>query len=327
MPELLSTSATRIMANTQEPFSFLHENIPAWFKNVAEIEAKVAGLQSEITRVPVAAIPKKKTASTESIPVNDENAIGTIQEEDGTSGVARPTQMQLMKRKRKPGSVLSGHASGPIKYRSRTMIIVWYDSEVQKAFEALVRCIGTGRNLLRKGKMAAKMEALADMASAFDDDGDDDDSTAKVGYKPRVSGMPNFRSTRRMGGSGGAAGGDSGAKFDAADKELEKAQSLCERGAHQFLRDGDCRTELNAVRQHFAEVQNLSEQYMSSQSKMDTVTVDEVKVEVPKQLKPKPVQVPTITDRVPMASKAIEVDDDDDGEDWVLTPVRRTARG
>ncbi|KAF2493821.1 hypothetical protein BU16DRAFT_464404 [Lophium mytilinum] len=208
------------------------------------------------------------------------------------------------------------------------MIVVWYDSEVQKAFEALVRCIGTGRNLLRKGKMAAKMDALAEMANSFDDDGDDDDPTAKIGYKPRVSVMPNFRSTRRMGGPGGPAGEDSGAKFDTVDKELEKAQSLCERGAHQFLRDGDCRTELNAVRQHFADVQKFSEQYLPKQFKVNTATVDEVKVEAAKELEPKRVQVPTIIDRVPMSSKAIEVDDDDDGEDWVLSPIppRRTAR-
>jgi len=306
------------MAEAQKPFNFLQENIPTWFKNVADLEARVASLQSEITRVPVAVIPnpKKKTPSTESIQANDENGISTIQEEDSTLPAARPTQLQLMKRKRKPGSVLSGHASGPTKYRSRTMIVVYYDSEVQKAFEALVRCIGTGRNLLRKGKMAAKMDALAEMANAIDDDdeAEDADPMAKIGYRPRSSGLPNFRTTRGMGGPAG-----SGDKFDVPDKALEKAQSLCERGAHQFLRDGDCRTELNGVRQHFTEVLKLAEQQVAKQSKVDEAKKEEVK-EAPK---PK-VQLPA--EQAPMASKVIEVDDSDDGEDWVLPPIRRTTR-
>jgi len=203
------------------------------------------------------------------------------------------------------------------------MIVVYYDSEVQKAFEALVRCIGTGRNLLRKGKMAAKMDALAEMANLLDDDEEEDgDTIAKIGYKPRSSGLPNFRTTRRMGGAGGPA--DSGDKFDVPDKALEKAQSLCERGAHQFLRDGDCRMELNGVRQHFAEVLKVTEQHVEKQSKVDEVKVEEAKEEVKEAPKPK-VQLPAEQAPVPMASKVIEVDDADD-EDWVLPPIRRTTR-
>jgi hypothetical protein len=302
-----------------QPFDFLHENIPLWHKNIAEIEAKVATVQTEINRVPVAAVPapKKKAASMETIKNDDDNAIGTIQEDDAAGPVAPPTAMQMMKRKRAPGSVLSG-SSGPIKYRSRTMIVLYYDSEVQTSFEALVRVIGTGRNLLRKGKMAAKMDALADMANALDDRcGEDPDTAAKIGYRPRPPGLPNFRSTRRTGGPGGPAD-SSGEKFDVADKALEKAQNLCERGAHQFLRDGDCRKELNGVRQHFAEVQRLSKLYAITVTKPE-----EVKVEAEKE-EPKAVQV---TERTPMPSmKVIEVDDADDGEEWVLPPIRRTTR-
>lgn len=39
--------------------------------------------------------------------------------------------------------------------------------------------------------------------------------------------------------------------FDYADKQLELAQSLCETAAHQFLRCGDCSSELESVKEKF----------------------------------------------------------------------------
>jgi hypothetical protein len=47
--------------------------------------------------------------------------------------------------------------------------------------------------------------------------------------------------------------------FAEADAALEKAQSLCERGAHQFLRDGDCETETAAAKKCFEEVISVCE--------------------------------------------------------------------
>lgn len=286
--------------------------------DLAAIEAKIAKLQTEISRVPIAATapPKRKPASLESIRPDDENAISTILE-DNTAASTQPTATQLAKRKRKPGSVLSA-ASGPAKYRSRTMIVLMYDGDVQKMFEDVVKCIGTGRNLLRKGKMAAKMDALADMANMLDDEADEEDTTSKIGFKPRVHGLPNFRSTRHMAGPRGPAE-SSGEKYDVADKALEKAQSLCERGAHQFLRDGDCRKELNGMKEQFAEVVRLSELYMTKKLTpsqedlaMDVVQEETKHVDVPAPLPP-------------LAAKTIEVDDDD-GEEWVMPPIRRTIR-
>ncbi|OCK83588.1 hypothetical protein K432DRAFT_290722 [Lepidopterella palustris CBS 459.81] len=307
------------MTDAQKPFAFLHENIPVWYKNLTEIEEKVASKQDEIARVPVPVMPVlKKSGSTESIRPKDDiksDAIGIIceeQEQQKQSTAARHYQLQIAKRKRKTTSLLSGHASGPTKYRSRTMIIVYYDSEVQKAFETLVRNIGTGRNLLRKGKMAARMEALAEMTSGNDDDdeGDDDPVLAKVGYRPR-NGLPNFRSTRpRMGGGMGPTASE---QFDIADKTLEKAQNLCERGAHQFLRDGDCRTELDGVRESLDEVLKLSE-----------TEVAKIK---PAQ-KAEPVEIIQQTNVGQMLPKtmAIEVDDGDDDVDFALPPIRYTSR-
>jgi hypothetical protein len=39
--------------------------------------------------------------------------------------------------------------------------------------------------------------------------------------------------------------------FDFTDKQLELAQSLCETAAHQFLRCGDCATNLENIQERF----------------------------------------------------------------------------
>ncbi len=58
------------------------------------------------------------------------------------------------------------------------MIIVYYDSFVQNAFENLVKNISTSRNAMRKGKMAARMASMRQLAELEVDDDDDDDGAA-----------------------------------------------------------------------------------------------------------------------------------------------------
>jgi len=193
------------------------------------------------------------------------------------------------------------------------MIIVYYDSEVQKAFETLVRNIGTGRNLLRKGKMAARIEALAEATTANEGDEDDDHDPvlSKLGYRPR-NGLPTFR-TARIGGMGMrnfSDGSASSEQFDVADKALEKAQNMCERGAHQFLRDGSCQTELDDIKEHLDEVFKLSEREVAKVNKKE-----EQKVVI------EPIGIEQISKTVD-----IEVDDADDNLEVTLPPVRFTSR-
>jgi hypothetical protein len=62
------------------------------------------------------------------------------------------------------------------------MIIVYYDSAVQLAFEELVKLISVSRNAMRKGKMAARMaemKRLAEMETGSDEDEKDDITALK----------------------------------------------------------------------------------------------------------------------------------------------------
>ncbi|KAL1591378.1 hypothetical protein SLS60_011991 [Paraconiothyrium brasiliense] len=331
------------MGDIEKSFAFLHENIPQWLTNVAEIEKKIVAMQSELSKIPVSrSLPfKKRTGSVESI--RDLDAI----REEPDALAAGAHQSEPTARKRKEPSLLSGQQSGPSKLRSRTMIVVNYDGQIQTSFEHLVRAIGTGRNMLRKGKMAAKMDAMAAMAGSSDDDDDDDNSSsaimAKIGYRHR--GLSSMRARGMMRMTEGTSSTPVEC-FDTADKALEEAQALCERAAHQSLREGDCRKELDSVRKHFNEVAELAKTEVARYNAQKLAATEKQQEEALRQ-GPKPEQQPTITlpdiekksippvirPSIPTYNSStkvidIEIDDEEDTDDanFVIPPIRLTSR-
>ncbi|KAJ9669534.1 hypothetical protein H2201_000401 [Coniosporium apollinis] len=349
------------MADRQDPFTFFNENIPQWLLQLTSITSKINARHDEISMVPIPVSPtpaplrNRKTGSTESLRPNDEqpetvhqaiahDATSPVRSEDVPPAVRQHQQAMLANRKRKTASVISGNAmSGPLKYRTRSMIVVYYDSEVQKAFEGMVRNIGTGRNLLRKGKMAARMSALTDLSRDDEDekmevdDEDEDEMLKKVTYRP--SKAIGFRTTRSRQSPGLGLGGAATEHFDVADKALEKAQALCEKGAHQFLRDGDCSDEIDGAKECFEEVLAVAErevEKLKAQAERQKKKEEERKSSQEKKTaQEEPRQQP---ERMEMSSPTpakigqpmmIEVDDDDeDDEEWVMPPrpIRLTSR-
>lgn len=58
------------------------------------------------------------------------------------------------------------------KYRSKSLVIVYYDSYVQSFFEEVVKFVSASRNLIRKAKMAAKVAQIKRMAELEMPDGE-----------------------------------------------------------------------------------------------------------------------------------------------------------
>ncbi|KAF2873390.1 hypothetical protein BDV95DRAFT_592768 [Massariosphaeria phaeospora] len=322
------------MSDMQKAFTYLHDNIPSWFETIAEVQEKISRMQEEVAKIPVSRSPpmKRKTGSIESI--RDLDAI-----------IEEPCS-PLASKKRKTPSFLSAHASGVSKYRSKTMILVYYDGQIQKSFETLVRSIGTGRNMLRKGKMAAKLQEMADLAGSEDDDDEDDMAMAKIGYRHRT-GLSSIR-TRAMAMRGSLAGISTSSSrtpielFDVTEKALELAQGLCERAAHQSLRDGECRKELDGVRQHFEGILESAKKEVAkcqAQGEKDLAT-EEPRIAVAPIVAPivaraveRKMMIPEIqpmhngTATATLRAVEIEVDDEDDDEiDFVMPPIRLTSR-
>ncbi|KAK0253838.1 hypothetical protein B0A54_13392 [Friedmanniomyces endolithicus] len=160
--------------------------------------------------------------------------------------------LRMSQRKRKTASVCSGDESGPRKYRSRALVVIYYDGDTQKRLETLVHNIGLGRNAVKRGSAGTTMIRLhravpnsGDGTSSSDEEGTSD--LSKLEYK----------STRPVQGRDG-----NGLGADLADRIetcLELGQSLCERAAHQVLRDGDCASELSNATKHLNEARDLAE--------------------------------------------------------------------
>ncbi|OBT62484.1 hypothetical protein VE03_08018 [Pseudogymnoascus sp. 23342-1-I1] len=229
-------------------------------------------------------------------------------------------------RKRKTESLASAESGKP-KHRTRSMIIVYYDSAVQSDFESLVKHISASRNSMRKGKMAARMASmrmLADLEALNDEPELEVDNTPAAAAGAIASGSPNgpntmlasvspgdedddglplpalkFVSTRRMGpmrelssnralraGPGmtgvrraGQAGpgrpSDLGSSiFDELDSGLEWCQSMCEHAAHQFLRDGQCTSEIEGIKSRLKEVWDRADEEMKEKGKGVEVGTD-----------------------------------------------------
>ncbi|CAI6332539.1 unnamed protein product [Periconia digitata] len=339
------------MSDIEKSFSFLDQSIPAWFTQIAEIEAKVLTMQEELANVPPStSVPlKRKTGSMESLRGDFDTAVGSTNPDSSTQ--ATPTTT----RKRKTPTITSGNISGPSKYRARHMIVVAYDGQIQNSFEQLVRAIGTGRNLLRKGKMAAKLDAMAALSGLHDDDNDDEDGEedggidkSKMGYRHRT-GFSAMRNRAVMARTGIPDNSDISTQvFDSADKALESAQSLCEKAAHIILREGDCRRDLRVVRAHFEEAQDIAKKEVAKHAADREQQANEeheiapplTKFEATPPSKPsaEPVTPPESTSllQVDMAhtnlppSKVMDIEVDDEEEDddvqIVMPPLRFRSR-
>ncbi|PTB63984.1 hypothetical protein BBK36DRAFT_1171429 [Trichoderma citrinoviride] len=180
-------------------------------------------------------------------------------------------------------------ADGPRQtYRTRNMIIVYYDSYVQGFFDDLVRFISSSRNLMRKAKMAAKVaqiKKLAEMDVPEDENAEGDDKATEA--------LPSLRyiSSRRYGPTAMRLGhpslaGQAPDVFDELDKALEFVQSTCEHGAHQFLRDAKCSEEVSKIQQRIGEVLEMAKKEMERIEREEPETMKESADPKPRTMKP-----------------------------------------
>ncbi|KAK3312402.1 hypothetical protein B0H66DRAFT_486401 [Apodospora peruviana] len=106
---------------------------------------------------------------------SDSQSPSAIQRQTNQVRAAGQARARATLRKRqRTDSVMSAEGQAP-KYRTRSMIIVYYDSYVQSFFEELVKFVSASRNMMRKAKMAAKVAQIKRLAELeMPDDSDDD---------------------------------------------------------------------------------------------------------------------------------------------------------
>lgn len=292
----------------------------------------------EVVTIPAASSPlkRKKTRSMESLRDQGFEMRRPFRAPEGQRTSAEGTRNHAS---------TSSQPSTPARYRARaSMVMVRYDGNVQKQLELLVRNIGTGRNLLRKGKMAARVQALAELNNSDDDESSEDDITAKIQYRHRT-GLSAMRSRTALQAGFRASPNTPTipeALFDTVDKSLEQAQALCEKVAHQVLRDGECQKELDGMRQHFEDVLDTAAKEVEkhkARKKLEEATTVEVVPIVTTASRPISTCIQVDTKRPPSMIKTIpslpvisrdmtiEIDSEDEDEtEFILPPLRMTSR-
>lgn len=211
-------------------FTAIRDNVPAWIIGVADLAAHTARKHAEfaeeyqqLTQTGWAR-RRQKSSSVHSIRPASEWQADLQLRADSPRPDEQGSRFRRM-RDLDAASIVS--AEGAQVFRMRHHLVIYYDSHTQQELEKVVREIGTARNSIRKSKMSQMMR------------------------KPSM-GIEMF-ATRRANGEERrtAHRSDQESAFDVTDKQLEVAQSLCETAAHQFLRCGDCATELESIQEKF----------------------------------------------------------------------------
>jgi hypothetical protein len=170
--------------------------------------------------------------------------------------------LRLSQRKRKTFSACSGDESGPSKYRSRALVVVYYDGDVQKRFTEFVQAVASSRNDIRKSKLSAKVDNFSRSRSPSSGSG----SSGSVGEETTKSlGTFTYKTTRlRLQDLSAVSMPDGSKALDKVDGLLEQSQTLCEHAAHQVLRDGDCAQEVSQAKELLLQARTCAEREMPS---------------------------------------------------------------
>ena len=258
-----------------DAFMRLSQDIPSWIRKLDDLSEQVAKQSRRCNRLsnfPDRQLFKRRTGSTESLRPKEDVEDATTVPDGHTSHTSassepqshgcprtpqhdqdRALEVKTSPRKRKPASSLFA-TSGPTKYRTKSMIIVYYDSAIQEGFESLVRSIASSRNAVRKAKLEAgykaRLASLGMEGSPFPAGGEFGLLDAR-GFRPRLE--------RKAVNADLLKEEVLIPAVDIIEKELEKAQSLCETAAHQYLREGQCDGELTGSRESFQKCLDVSD--------------------------------------------------------------------
>ena len=235
--------------------------------------------------------------------------------------------LRLSQRKRKTFSACSGDQSGPSKYRSRALVVVYYDGDVQKRFTEFVQAVASTRNDIRRSKLSAKVDLARSRSSSSGSD-----SAGSFGEETTKSiGTFTYKTTRlRLQDMSAVSRPDGSQALDKVDGLLERSQTLCEHAAHQVLRDGDCALEVTQAKELLGQAKACAEREMPSLEKIAAADEERRARAEEKQRSERSRQPPPPADNEkiellsrepsndPLEVDEIEVDDDDDGSEAEL---------
>ena len=279
---MMSTPRTVCPLDT---YSNLLTSIPQWTTDLTSLREHVivkhAEFVAEYKRILAHARPKRrKSASIRSIRTSENKhdaevpAIEVSSAEPGSPPPADPVEISpfeagnrylyaQVRRKRKSTSSMRSGASGPQNFRTKQMVVIYYDAQVQIQFEAMVQALGAARNELRKARQADSLSrglALPRLTRRRDQTHSALSNTPLQETKTSTPLDLSDKTDANSPQSNTLLDAHADSTFLSIDKDLESVQTLCETAAHQFLRDGDCKIELDASLAHFESVIKIIKQ-------------------------------------------------------------------
>lgn len=341
-------------------FRSLLDKIPAWIAGLEAVLENATQRQNELLLANQAADSdrtlvrkRSKTSSTRSKRSkhsdHDEQALHTPLKETTGAETNTPVPtllrpqlphmtesdaLRLSQRKRKTFSACSGDESGPSKYRSRAMVVIYYDGDVQKRFADFVGAVASCRNDIRKSKLNAKVDKFVRSRSLSSGSGSGSGSGGSGGEDNTKSLDTFARKTTglRLQDMGEVGKSDSNEALSKVDAFLEQSQNLCEKAAHQVLRDGDCALEVTQAKDLLEQARSCAERAIPSLERSAAADEErrvkaEEKQRVERSRQPPP-PLPADSEKIELLSRdpsndtlevdEIEVDDDDDESDTEL---------
>jgi hypothetical protein len=234
--------------------------------------------------------------------------------------------LRLSQRKRKTFSACSGDASGPSKYRSRALVVVYYDGDMQNRFSEFVQAVASSRNDIRRSKLSAEVDHFAGSRSSSSSSGN---GSSGLEETTKSVGTFTYKTTRlRLQDLSAVGKADSSKVLDQVDGLLEQSQTLCEHAAHQVLRDGDCALEVTKAKELLVQARTCAEREMPSLERIAAAEEerrvradDRQRLERSKQPPPAPADSEKVEllsrgpSNDPLEVDEIEIDDDDDDSD------------
>lgn len=245
-------------------FSYLSDNLPTWITRVTDLAVHTAAKNTEYAEAykkhaTTAGKPRRRRKNSSVCSIHTEDTFPSTQiPETPTTGAADQNQDPAANdyctqnesnensRKRRTDDDAAASFEDPTAslVSTRHNLIIHYDGHTQKILEDMVRNIVTARNNIRRGRMSQlpRMGFRQGMPSM-------------PGRGPPDAVLSSIRSARNRGPPGPQK---ETAAFDLADKQLEVAHGLCESAAYQFLRSGDCKSELSSVDEKFKMLLDMS---------------------------------------------------------------------
>lgn len=346
-------------------FRYLLEKVPDWIADLQNILDNTTQRQNELlfanqptdpAELPAGEISAKASSLTagrlNEHPPEEATAVETddhIKEDHAETATPTPALLRpqiphmtesdvlrLSQRKRKTFSACSRDESGPSKYRSRSLAVVYYDGDVQSRFADLVRAFNYCRNDIRRSKLSARVDTLARSGSSssgsISGGSVGEDTTKSVGtYKTARMRLQEVTAEKVLDGNDALR-----EALDKVDGLLEKSQSLCEHAAYQVLRDGDCALEVTQAKQSLEQAKFSAEQELPGLEKLAADAEERRITNEERQRAERLKQPPTPPEsekleiispltptmrQGPLEVDEIEVDDDEDETDAELEMV------